>query len=49
MRIRLCAAALMCGAIGMFIIGAAPAAAPVASKGQNTSTLDDQIDLALTV
>jgi hypothetical protein len=49
MRIRLCAAALMCGAIGMFLIGAAPAAAPAASKGQNTSTLDDQIDLALTV
>ncbi len=50
MRIRLCLGALICGAVALFTIGAAPAAAPVPSKPpQNSSTLDDQIDLGLTV
>ena len=50
MRIPLCLGALICGAVAVFTIGAAPAAAPVPARPpQNSSTLDDQIDLGLTV
>ena len=46
---RISIAALVCAALVTFSLSAGPAAAPDAARAQNTSTLEDQTDLALTV
>jgi hypothetical protein len=50
MRMRVCFAALACAVlVVLFSMGNGSAAAPKASTAQNTSTLSDQTELALTV
>jgi hypothetical protein len=49
MRIRLTSVALVCAAIVTVRIGADSAAAPSVAAAQSASTLDDQIDVSVTV